>query len=307
MKTWKGIELFKPLRNAVVTSGIFDGVHKGHQKILTSLVESAKDINGESVVLTFWPHPRKVLNPSSSIEILTTLEEKSNLIASLNVDHLIIIAFTKEFSALSSYDFLKKILEQKIGTKKLLIGYDHKFGKNREGSFEYIQKNAFEFGFEVDEIPRQDVHEIAVSSTTIRNALKEGNIQKATEYLGRNYSFTGKVVKGKQLGTQLGFPTANLQLEDNKKLIPKDGIYAVRTVFESQTYNGMMSIGFNPTVGGNARTIEVNIFDFDKFIYEKNLEVHLVEYLREEKKFQSLNELIYQIKEDKKKSLKILT
>jgi len=307
MKVYRAVDDFKRLSYAVVTSGIFDGVHKGHQKILQRVTEIAKNSNGESVVITFWPHPRKVLHPTEqSVPILTTLEEKIQLISDCGIDHLLIIPFTKDFSSLSSSEFVTKILVEKIGTKKLAIGYDHKFGKNREGSFEFLKENCQQFGFEVEEIPKQEVEHMAVSSTNIRNAVINGDLGIATQYLGRYYSVSGKVVKGKQLGKQLGYPTANIEVEDKEKLIPKDGIYAVQVKIENQVFGGMLSIGYNPTVNGTDKTIEVHIFNFDNEIYGMNIEVFFVEYLRNEEKFSSLDELIKQLHLDKENSLQIL-
>jgi riboflavin kinase/FMN adenylyltransferase len=307
MKVYRVVEDFKRVSYAVVTSGIFDGVHKGHQKILQRITEIAKQSQGESVVITFWPHPRKVLHPTElPVPILTNLEEKINLISDCGIDHLLIIPFTKEFSSLSSFDFVTKILIDKIGTRKLVIGYDHKFGKNREGSFEFLKENCHQLGFEVEEISKQEVDHMAVSSTNIRNAIIEGDVRTAAQYLGRFYSISGKVVKGKQLGKQIGYPTANIEIEDSEKLIPKDGIYTVQVKIEGKMFGGMLSIGFNPTVNGNKKTIEVNIFEFDRDIYGMNIQVFFVEYLRNEEKFSSLDELIQQLHVDKDNSLQIL-
>lgn len=306
MKVYRGLNEFSKCDYAVVTSGFFDGVHKGHQKILSRIVEAAKDSKGESVVITFWPHPKKILSQTQQdIQILSTLEEKIQLIESCGIDHFIIIPFTKEFSQITSDEFVQDILLKTIGTKKLIIGYDHKFGKNREGSFEYLKENTSTFGFEVEEIPRQDIDNIAINSTLIRKALLEGKVKDAATYLGRNYSISGTVVKGKQLGAKLGYPTANIKPEDSQKIIPKDGIYAVTIKYHDTFYKGMLSIGFNPTVHGTEKTIEVNIFDFNKSIYEEDLEVFFIEYLREEEKFNNLEELIVQLRKDKEQSLNL--
>jgi riboflavin kinase/FMN adenylyltransferase len=307
MKVYRSVEEFTKLSNAVVTSGFFDGVHKGHQKILSHLVETAKLINGQSVVITFWPHPKRILHTSGAdIKTITTLEEKIKLMEDLSIDHFLIIPFTEEFSKISSSEFVNNILINCIGTKHLIIGYDHKFGRNREGSFDYLKLHASTFGFEVDEIPRQDVDNLAVSSTLIRKSLSEGNVNNVFSYLGRYYSVQGTVVKGKQLGQTIGYPTANIELNDSDKLIPKDGIYAVKIGYKNTMYNGMMSIGFNPTVNGKNKTIEVNIFDFNFSIYNENLEVFFVEYLRAEEKFDSLEGLVEQLHKDKENSLRIL-
>jgi riboflavin kinase/FMN adenylyltransferase len=307
MKVHWGIEELKPLRKAVVTTGFFDGVHKGHRKILGSVAEEAQRTGGESMVLTFWPHPRVILHPEEKeMKIITTLNEKSDLIATCGIDHLMIIPFTKEFSLLSSEEFIRKIIVDKIGTKKLIIGYDHRFGKNREGSFEYLKQHCSEFGFEVLEIPREDVDNMGVSSTLIRNALLEGNVSAVSNFLGRYYSIAGTVIQGKELGKKLGFPTANIQPEEPSKIIPMDGIYAVKTEIKGKLYKGMLSIGYNPTVSGKEKTIEVHIFDFNEDIYGENIKIFFVEYLRPEEKFNSLEELIEQLKKDQESSLKIL-
>lgn len=307
MKVYRSLEEFNKLSNAVVTSGIFDGVHKGHQKILTHLAETAKQINGESVVITFWPHPKKVLQPANTdIKTITTLEEKIKLMEENYIDHFLIIPFTKAFSEISSSEFVNEILINCIGTKHLIIGYDHKFGKNREGGFDYLKSHASLFGFQVEEIPRQDIDNLAVSSTLIRKSLLDGNVKDASNYLGRHYSIEGTVVKGKQLGQTIGYPTANIVLNDPDKLVPKDGIYAVEVAHKNNLFKGMMSIGFNPTVDGTARTIEVNIFDFNSSIYGDQLIVYFVDYLRAEEKFNSLDALIEQLHKDKEDSLRIL-
>lgn len=308
MKVYRSLNEFNKVPGAVVTSGMFDGVHKGHQKILSRLSETATQNNGESVVITFWPHPKKIIHPhQSDIKVLTTLEEKISMLEKNKINHLLIIPFTHEFSQLSSEQFVKEILVKCIGTKKLVIGYDHKFGKNREGSFEYLSTHASEFGFEVEEIPRQDIENVGVSSTLIRQSLLTGKVNEASIYLGREYSITGTVVKGKQLGHTLGFPTANIAVNDPNKLIPKDGIYAVRIRHGQTLYNGMLSIGFNPTVHGTERTIEVNIFNFDQMIYGEQLEIFFIQFLREEENFNNLEALVDQLKKDKEESLRILS
>src|SRR5688572_31178237 len=228
MKIYHGVEDFIRLTNAVVTSGTFDGVHVGHSKILARLREIAFKANGETVVITYWPHPRLVLHPEdTSLKLLNTFEEKAELLKQQGIQHLLRIPFTREFSHLSSEEFITQIIVETIGTKKLIIGYDHHFGKNREGSFEQLKLNAPKYGFEVEEIPRQDVDHVGVSSTKIRKALEEGDIDTATHFLGHTYGITGRVVKGDKLGRILGYPTANIEIETTYKLIPPDGIYAV--------------------------------------------------------------------------------
>ncbi|MBI3483479.1 MAG: bifunctional riboflavin kinase/FAD synthetase [Bacteroidetes bacterium] len=307
MKIYHSPEDFTRLNNAVVTSGTFDGVHVGHQKILLRLKEIAAQNSGETVVITFWPHPQMVLHPeNNSLKLLNTFEEKAELLKAQGIQHLLRIAFTKEFSHLSSVDFIQKILLQTIGTKKLVIGYDHRFGHNREGSFDQLKINAPTYGFDVEEIPRQDVDHIAVSSSKIRAALETADITTATHLLGKPYSLTGQVVKGDKLGRVLGYPTANIDLESHYKLIPADGIYAVTVSHEHQLYKGMLYIGPRPTVGGTQRVIEVNIFDFEKEIYGETLTVYFHQLLRGDKKFNDLEELKKQLGQDKIESEKIL-
>ena len=300
------IQLQNP-HSAVVTSGTFDGVHVGHQKILERLKELAKTTGGETVVVTYWPHPRFVLKPDEHVlKLLSTFEEKAAIFDAMGIDHLVKIPFTKTFSQLSSDEFIRKILVDKISTRYLVIGYDHRFGKNREGSFEYLSAHAHQYGFEVEEIPRQDVDHIGVSSTRIRNALNAGEVHIANEYLGRPYTIQGKVQEGKQLGRSLGFPTANLQMTESFKLIPADGVYAVRVHIAKEEYKGMMNIGFRPTVDGSARQIEVHLFDFNQTIYGEILEVQVIERIREEFRFNSTEELKAQLEKDKETALRLL-
>ncbi len=308
MRIYNGIQEFEQLNFAVVTIGSFDGVHIGHQKIIERLISIAKKRNGESVLMTFWPHPRHVLNPEDkSLKILTTFYEKATLLEQSGIDHLIKIPFTAEFSQLSSAEFIKIYLLAKINTKVLVIGYDHRFGKNREGSFENIKSNSEQYGFEVEEIPEQDVNNVAVSSTKIRKALLEGDVDLASKFLGRYYAITGMVVPGNKIGRQLGFPTANILPDNEYKLIPGDGIYAVRVEFENVFYDGMLSIGFRPTIGLSDRTIEVNIFNFDKDIYNNQLTIHFIYKFRDEAKFENLHELQLQLHRDYETATRILS
>jgi riboflavin kinase/FMN adenylyltransferase len=307
MKIYHGIEDFVRLNCAVVTSGTFDGVHVGHQKILSRLREVAQKENGETVVLTFWPHPRLVLHPEdTSLKLLNTFDEKADLLREQGIEHLIRIAFTKEFSQLTSEEFIFKILVQTIGTKKLVIGYDHHFGKNREGSFEQLKLNAPKYGFQVEEIPRQDVDHIVVSSTRIRKALEEGDIETANHFLGSPYRITGRVVIGDRLGRVLGYPTANIEIENKNKLIPADGIYAVTVLHGHRTYKGMLYIGIRPTINGSKRNIEVNIFDFNQDIYGESLTVAFQHRIRGDEKFNDLEALKHQLHLDKQDALKLL-
>lgn len=299
MNVYYGIQEFQKLSLAVVTSGTFDGVHLGHQKILSRLKEVCATIGGESVLITFHPHPRMVIEGAKDLQLLTTIEEKITLLEANGVQHLLIIPFNREFSELSSEEFIHKILIDTIGTKKLVIGYDHRFGKNREGGFDYLQTNAQRYGFEIEEIPRQDLDHVTVSSSKIRKSLLEGDVHLADEFLGRPYSLSGTIVKGKQLGRTIGYPTANIQIPEEYKLVPANGVYAVQVLYQGQAYGGMLNIGTRPTVDGTFRTIEVNIFDFDKEIYGEKLTVQFVQKIRNEQKFNGIAELKAQLVEDK--------
>lgn len=307
MKIYYSLEDFSKQSNAVVTSGTFDGVHIGHQKIIARLKEIAEKSGGETVVITFWPHPRLILKPEDdSLRLLNTFEEKAELLKQQGIKHLLRIPFTKEFSQISSQAFIKNILVDTIGTKKLVIGYDHRFGNNREGSFEQLKVNGPAYGFEVQEIERQDIDHIAVSSSKIRKALEEGDIETATHFLGRSYSMTGEVVKGDKLGRVLGYPTANIDLDSRHKLIPSNGIYAVTVKYDSVVYQSMLYIGNRPTVNGNKRVIEVNLFDFNKEIYGESLTVYFHGLIRLDEKFQDLEALKLRLHQDKSEALAIL-
>lgn len=303
----RGIDTIQPLSYGVVTSGTFDGVHLGHQKILTRLTEITKANGGESVVVTYWPHPRTVVsNDSQDLKLLTTLDEKVELLEQAGVEHLVVIPFTRSFSQLTSEEFIRQILIDKIGTKKLVIGYDHRFGKDRQGGFDYIQQHQSEYGFEVEEIPRQDIEAVGVSSSKIRAALNEGNIHTANLFLGRLYNLTGTIVKGQQLGRTIGFPTANMQVDDPVKLVPANGVYAVDVLHNGNTYGGMLNIGFRPTVAGTTQTIETYIFDFNREIYGEHLTLFFREFLRPEQKFEGLPALVAQLKRDEEQARSVL-
>ncbi|PLK43775.1 bifunctional riboflavin kinase/FAD synthetase [Emticicia sp. TH156] len=307
MKVYYNLSDFTPLANAVVTSGTFDGVHLGHQKILQILRESTAASGGESVVLTFWPHPRMVVSQDSQgLKLLSTIDEKIELLEQQGVNHLLIVPFTREFSELSSEEYVQNILLDTIGTKKLVIGYDHRFGRNREGGFEYLEAHARRFGLELEEIPRQEIDNLVISSTQIRESLQNGQIKAANELLGRPYTFSGIVVKGRQLGRTIGFPTANVQVAESYKLIPANGVYAVKALVRGQWLNGIMNIGNRPTVDGIGRTQEVYILDFSDDIYGENITVELVDYIRPERKFNGLDELKSQITKDKETGIQIL-
>ena len=311
MKVHYDINNFTKVKQAVVTTGTFDGVHLGHKRIIDRLKEISIKDKGEVVIVTFYPHPRMVLFPDDNeLKLLNTQEEKIELLERSGVDHLIVIPFTKQFSRLSSVEFVRDTIVNKIGTKKLVIGYNHHFGRNREGTFEHLKEYGPVYGFEVEEIPAIDIDHVEISSTKIRNALLEGDVRSANLFLGHHYSLRGKVVKGKQLGRALGFPTANIEVGDKYKLIPADGIYAVTVEHGNELHKGMMSIGKNPTVNGTppnetARTIEVNILNFNADLYGDTIKVNLREWLRAEEKFADLEELKAQISKDREATLKL--
>ncbi|WKN43614.1 bifunctional riboflavin kinase/FAD synthetase [Tunicatimonas pelagia] len=307
MKIHREGKINPPPHQPVVTSGTFDGVHIGHQKILSRLKELAKEVNGETVVLTFWPHPRLILKgDENSLKLLNTFDEKAHLLEQLGIDHLVQIPFTEEFSQLSPDEYVQRILVDQLDTKFLVIGYDHHFGRNRQGNFDYLQQNATRFGFEVEEIPRQDIDDSGVSSTKIRQALETGNVATAHSYLGRHYQISGTVVDGDKIGRGLGFPTANISVEEQYKLIPADGIYAVYVFQEEKRYGGMLYIGNRPTLAGKNKTIEVNIFDFDQDIYGKKLTISFLEHIRGDMTLDSLESLTIQLEKDRAAALAIL-
>lgn len=307
MKIHKGINELPKFRNAFVTSGTFDGVHQGHKRLLDKIVKLSAEKRGESILLTYWPHPRVVLDKDKDgLKLLTTLDEKIELLSEIGIDHLIVVPFTKEFSENSSQQFIEDVLVEKLCTKVLVIGYNHRFGKNRAGSFSELKKNSHQFGFEVLEIPKEEVDHIAVSSTKIRDALSSGRIREANTLLGRSYFFSGHVIRGRAIGKGIGFPTANIENSDLHKLIPPEGVYAIRVKIGNEKYEAMMNIGHRPTFGETGLQIEVNIFDFERDIYGQNLSIYVEEYMRKEAKFKNAEELQQQLEMDKKQAIKIL-
>jgi riboflavin kinase / FMN adenylyltransferase len=307
MKVYRSFDSFKPVKSAIVTQGTFDGVHVAHQAILNRVKELAKIHGGESVVLTFEPHPRTVLFPDDhGLKLLHTLDEKIDALEAAGIDHLIVIPFTREFSRLSSSQFINDILVRTIRTHTLVIGYDHRFGKNREGTFEHLSTYSNSYGFEVEKIPEQDIDNIAVSSTRIRLALEAGDVKTAAMYLGRNYQFNGTVVKGKQLGRTIGFPTANLLIDHPLKQMPLQGVYAVKVIINKSHHFGMLNAGMRPTVDGTSYTIEVHLFDFDEDLYDQTIQVEFIDRLRSEQKFAGVVELQNQLEKDKLHALSII-
>ena len=291
---------FSGSKNTVVTIGTFDGVHIGHQKIVNRLVNHAEL---DSVILTFFPHPRMVLQQDNTIKLLHTIEEKTSVLEQLGLDHLVIHPFTKEFSRLTAQQFVEDILVNQLKAKKIIIGYDHRFGRNRTADISTFKDFGEQYGFVVEEITKQDVDDVAVSSTKIRTALQKGQIEKANAFLGQPYMLTGTIVKGKGIGKTLGYPTANIQIEEAYKLIPKNGVYIVKTNFKGITYFGMMNIGTNPTVGGKSQTIETYFFNMDTDLYGSKMTIQMLKRIRDEKKFASVDQLIEAMQNDEKISI----
>lgn len=328
MQVHRSINNLPRFKNSVVTIGTFDGVHLGHQQIIKQLKEEAEKINGETIIITFHPHPRSVIKTATPVYLLTTLEEKISLLASFGIDHLIVVPFDKNFSEQTPEEYVVNFLFEKCRPHTLIIGYDHRFGKNRAGDYHLLERFGKELGFSVKEIPEQLINDITVSSTRIREALLAGEIETANSYLGYNYFFEGMVVDGNKLGRTLGYPTANIIIHDEDKLVPANGIYVAeaeinvpstgngqqltvetidtglqRAVHSAQLLQGMMSIGVRPTINGKDRTIEMNIFNFSEDIYGRTMKVFVCKYLRSEEKFNTLEELVKQIDIDKQNSL----
>jgi riboflavin kinase / FMN adenylyltransferase len=309
MKVHYDIEQLPLFRNAVVTIGTFDGVHMGHRKIIDKLKAQAEAIHGETVIITFHPHPRKIVSSTIlGIRLINTLNEKIELLRQLGINHVVVVPFTEAFANQAAEEYVKKFLVEKFHPHIIIIGHDHRFGKERSGDYLLLEKMAAEHNYQLQEIPKQVLDEIAISSTTIRQSLLDGKIEIASKLLGYEFFFTGTVVHGNKLGRQLGYPTANLKVTDEEKIIPGNGIYAVYAKPEesAERMKAMMSIGFRPTVNGKEKVIEVNIFDFDEEIYGQHLKVYVKKYLREEVKFDSLEALVKQIDQDKIDSLAVL-
>ena len=308
MKVHRYLDSLPPFRNAVITIGTFDGVHRGHQALIEKIKELAEEVKGESVLITFDPHPRAVVFPNDdSLRLLSTTEEKIQLFEKQGIDHLVIVPFTKEFSMLSATEYVEEFLVKKFHPAVIVIGYNHQFGHHRDGNIELLRKLALQHNFREEEISKQMVDDIEVSSTRIRIALQEGDMKTSSHLLGYFYSLTGKVVKGNQLGRKLGYPTANIALADKHKLVPADGVYAITVILENEKHDGMMSIGMRPTVNGTHRTIEAHIFDFDRNLYDKEITVEFIEWIREQLKFETVDLMVEEIKNDEEKSRFILS
>lgn len=299
MNTYQSIFDYKNNKKSILTLGTFDGVHIGHQKIIKKLVEQAVNENYESVLLTFFPHPRMVLKQEEKIQLLNTIEEKTELIEKLGIDHLVIHPFDATFSELSAEDFVKKILVNQLNLAKIIIGYDHKFGKNRSADINDLILLGQKYNFEVEQISAKEIDDISISSTKIRKALIEGNIELANTYLGHNYSLSGTVIEGKKIGRTINYPTANLKITEDYKLIPKNGVYIVSSNLNHKTVFGMMNIGHNPTVEGTSNSIEIHYFDFNEELYSETITVSLLSRIRDEQKFNSLDDLKKQLDSDR--------
>ena len=285
----------------IATIGSFDGIHIGHKKILQTLTKIAKKNNGKSILITFWPHPRYVLKKNNDFKLLTSLDEKIKLFEKNKIDILYIVDFSLKFSKFSANKFIENILLEKLKINCLLIGYNNNFGRNREGNIRYLEQNKKKFDIDIISIPKQSVDKISISSTKIREYLNNGKISSANRLLGRKYSINGKIVRGNGIGRKINFPTANIEIDEPKKLLPKSGVYAVEVILNKKIYLGMLNIGYNPTIKNEKKSIEVNIFEFSEDIYNNKISINFIRRIRNEKKFKNLNELKKQLIKDKKK------
>jgi riboflavin kinase/FMN adenylyltransferase len=293
-------------KKTIFTLGTFDGVHIGHKKILEKLTQKSNNDDSESLVLTFFPHPRMVLENQSEVKLLNTLSEKIELLKNIGIENLVIHPFDEKFSKLTAQEFVKTVLVDRFNIKKIIIGYDHRFGINRSANIDDLITYGKQYDFEVEQISVQEIEAVSVSSTKIRKALQEGNMNLANEYLGYNYFLSGTVFEGKQLGRTIDFPTANLKIEENYKLIPRNGVYVVKSILNKKIVFGMMNIGFNPTVKGENLSIEINFFDFEDNLYGQKIAVDLLQFMRAEQKFESVTLLKEQLEKDKKTALAFL-
>jgi riboflavin kinase/FMN adenylyltransferase len=298
MKEYNGIDSYKNDRSCVVTIGTFDGVHLGHKAILDRLVTTAKQNKLDSVLLTFFPHPRMVLQQDFQIRLINTINERKELLEKTGLDHLVVHPFTMEFSRLNASEFVRDFLVNKLHAKKIIIGYDHRFGRNRNATIEDLKEYGVTYGFEVIEIGVQQMNEVAVSSTKIRKAVKDGNIERANSFLGYSFMLSGSIIEGRGIGKTLDFPTANLQIDEDYKLIPAMGVYIVRSLIDGKIVYGLTNIGLNPTVGGSKRTIETYFLDFNNNIYNQPIRLEFLKRIREEKQFSSVEDLRKAIKKD---------
>lgn len=299
MQVFKSLNNLPKFNNAVVTIGTFDGVHLGHQKLLERINEIARKVNGESILITFHPHPRFVVQPDSDLKLLNTIDEKIELLEKYKVDNLIVAPFSKKFSNMPAISYVKDFLVENFKPHTLVIGYDHHFGKDRSGNINLLEEYKHIFAYKLEQISKETIDDIDISSTKIRQALLQGNVENANQLLGHEYTINGFVTKGNQIGRKIGFPTANVQLLVDYKLIPKNGVYIAKVKVENNIYEAMLNIGVRPTIEGLNKTIEVNILNFDKNIYGENIEIIMIEYIREEKKFENIEALKKQLGKDK--------
>lgn len=306
MKIFHSINDFKSTKKTILTLGTFDGVHIGHKKILERLTQNTENGKYESLVLTFFPHPRMVLHGQSEVKLLNTIDEKIDLLEKTGIQNLVIHPFDETFSKLIAEEFVKTVLVDQFHIQKIIIGHDHRFGRNRTANIDDLIAFGQQHGFEVEQISVQEIDAVSISSTKIRTALLEGNMDLANDYLGYDYFLTGTIAKGKQLGRTIGFPTANLKIEENYKLIPRNGAYVVKSTIAQKTVYGMMNIGYNPTVAGENLSIEIHYFDFDEAIYDQKIAVSILERLRPEQKFGSVALLKEQLEKDKKNALEFI-
>ena len=306
MKEFRSIDSFRPDKPTVVTIGTFDGVHLGHKKIIERLVAQAKISDYESVVLTFFPHPRMVIQENTDVKLLNTISERAQIFQETGLDSLIVHPFTKVFSRLAAEEFVEQVLVKALHTKHIIIGHDHRFGRNRTADITHLRNFGEHFGFEVSEITVQEINHVAISSTKIRNALAEGKIEVANAYLGYDYMLTGTIVRGNGIGKTIGYPTANIHIPEDYKLIPKIGSYVISSYLDGKKVFGMMNIGKNPTVNGRKQTIEVHFFDINQDLYGQAVQISLLSHLRDEKKFPTVEILKNQLQKDKQKSLQFI-
>ena len=306
MKIYRNIDDYDQERGAVVTIGTFDGLHHGHQEILKKVVNSSIEKKLSSVVLTFFPHPRTILNKYNNIRMIDTLDEKINQLDKIGIDSLIIQPFDKSFSLLTADQYIKDFLVEKLKLKHIIIGYDHRFGKGREASVVDLKSYSKEYNFTVEEIEAKEIETIKISSSKIRNSINEGDLETTKKYLGRNFKLTGKIIKGDGLGKKINYPTANIFIKEKYKIIPKDGVYFIRTLIKNKSFNGMMNIGHRPTIGSNDKSIEVHLFNFNQDIYNKEISIDIILKIRDEKKFSSIEALKQQLKKDENYCLKLI-
>ena len=306
MKVFDNILEYKPSRESIVTIGTFDGVHIGHRKIITDMVAKGKKENLLTILLTFFPHPRMVLQKDSNIKMIDTMNEKKNIFRKLGVEVLIIHPFTKDFSRMSAIKFTRDILVNSLKVSKLMIGYDHRFGRNREATVQTLKGFGLDYNFKVDEIPAQDIESISVSSTKVRNAIISGDFKLVNKFLSRPFNLSGKIIKGDELGRKIGYPTANLNIFEKYKLKPQNGVYLIRTRLKKQTYFGMMNIGIRPTISAKNNQIETHLFNFNGNLYGHEMTLEILEKIREEKKFESIEKLKIQLDIDKKHCQKLI-